>query len=107
MLIDGINDATCKEISFHPEENALFFLPGYDPTKNPSCRMHACDQGIFKKLLQMIIDHVKAQGQVVIREFENRFVINAGQYIPSHYSYVADGACYSSFLIIGFFQLEC
>ena len=75
MMIDGINDATCKEISFHPEQNALFFLPGYDPMKNPSCRMHACDQGIFKKLLQMIIEHVKSQGQAIVRDFENRYKI--------------------------------
>ena len=74
MVIAGMNESTCKEISFHPEQNALFFLPGYDPMKNPSCRMHACDQGIFKKLFQMIIEHVKAQGVVVVREFENRFI---------------------------------
>ena len=35
----------------------LFYLPGFDPCKNPSCRMHACDQGIFKKLLSLIVDH--------------------------------------------------
>jgi hypothetical protein len=75
MVIAGMNEATCKDISFHPEQNALFFLPGYDPMKNPSCRMHACDQGIFKKLFQMIIEHVKAQGVVVLREFENRSII--------------------------------
>ena len=103
MVIAGMNESTCKEISFHPEQNALFFLPGYDPMKNPSCRMHACDQGIFKKLFQMIIEHVKAQGVVVVREFENRFF----DFLSNmKFNNVSDGDCCSSSLITGFFPLE-
>ena len=67
-----MSDQECRDISFHPEPNALFHLPGYNPCRNPSCRMHACDQGIFKKLLDMVTQQIKLESTSVRTEFENR-----------------------------------
>ena len=67
-----LSDKDCKEISFHPEYNALFDLPGFNPGMNPSCRMHSCDQGIFKKILDMVVQQIKTEPISIIREFESR-----------------------------------
>ena len=71
-IADTMSDKESKEISFHPEPNALFDLPGFNPGMNPSCRMHSCDQGIFKKILDMVVQQIKMEPISVIREFESR-----------------------------------
>ena len=76
MIASGMSDHDCKEHSIHPEMNMLFYLPGFDPCKNPSCRMHACDQGIFKKLLSLIVEHLKTERVAVVREFERRYLMH-------------------------------
>ena len=38
--------------------------------------MHACDQGIFKKLLSLIVDHLKSERVAVVREFERRYLMH-------------------------------
>ena len=75
-----MTEQECKDISFHPEPNALFHLPGYNPCRNPSCRMHACDQGIFKKLLDMVVQQIKLECSQVRTEFESRHANNYSSY---------------------------
>jgi hypothetical protein len=62
----------CREWSIHPEDNDLFRLPGFDPFKNPSCRMHATDHGIFKRLLDLSIFIISRQKANIKREFDDR-----------------------------------
>ena len=38
--------------------------------------MHACDQGIFNKLLSLIVDHLKTERVAVVREFERRYLLH-------------------------------
>ena len=38
--------------------------------------MHACDQGIFKKLLSLIVEHLKTERVAVVREFERRYLMH-------------------------------
>jgi hypothetical protein len=49
-------------LSIHPEFNALFFVPGFSPLENPSCRMHQTDAGIYKNMIQDIICVLKEHG---------------------------------------------
>jgi hypothetical protein len=67
-----MTDELSRDLSFHPEPNALFNLPGYDPCRNPSCRMHATDQGLFKKIMDMVIQQVKLESATIRTAFENR-----------------------------------
>ena len=62
----------CREWSIHPEDNDFFRLPGFDPFKNPSCRMHATDHGIFKRLLDLSIFIISRQKANIKREFDDR-----------------------------------
>ena len=67
-----MTDELYRDLPFHPEPNALFNLPGYDPCRNPSCRMHATDQGLFKKIMDMVIQQVKLESATIRTAFENR-----------------------------------
>ena len=61
-----------KDWSVHPEWNPLLDLPGFDPCKNPSCRMHACDHGTFKRILDLVVGVVGKQKAEVKRDFDDR-----------------------------------
>jgi hypothetical protein len=61
-----------KQYSLHPEPNPILDLPGFNATKNPSCRMHACDHGVFKRLLDMILELVGKQRAEIKRTFDER-----------------------------------
>ena len=54
MLIDGLGADDSKEFSVHPEYNHLYDVPGLNVFRNPSCRAHATDLGIFKKILKWL-----------------------------------------------------
>jgi hypothetical protein len=66
--------ALCREWSIHPEPNPIFKLPGFDPFRNPSCRMHACDHGIFKRVLDLCTTLLSKHPAHIKREFDDRFV---------------------------------
>jgi hypothetical protein len=51
-------------LSIHPEFNALFFVPGFNPMENPSCRMHQTDAGVFKNMLDDIVCVLRAHGGI-------------------------------------------
>ena len=61
-----------KQYSLHPEPNPIFDLPGFNTYKNPSCRMHACDHGVFKRLLDMVLELVGKQRAEIKRTFDER-----------------------------------
>ena len=61
-----------KQYSLHPEPNPIFDLPGFNACKNPSCRMHACDHGVFKRLLDMVLELVGKQRAEIKRTFDER-----------------------------------
>ena len=82
MVADGMTSSESRDYSIHPEHNKMFYLPGYNPCNNPSCRMHSCDQGIFKQLFAMIRDHVMSLGRIaIVREFESRFAHSLAHFI--------------------------
>jgi hypothetical protein len=49
-------------LSVHPEFNALFFVPGFNPIVNPSCRMHQTDAGIFKNMMEDVVAVMREHG---------------------------------------------
>jgi len=96
--------AVCREWSIHPEVNPIFNLPGFDPFRNPSCRMHACDHGIFKRLLDLCTTLISKQPAHIKREFDDRFVsliFMSHQHYSLHY--LLDGFVYSRFREYAFF----
>jgi len=60
--------------SQHAETNALLDVPGLDVYMTPSCLMHSVDHGVFVKVLDLIIQLVKAAGQTTSSVFEDRQV---------------------------------
>ena len=57
----------------HPERNPLWDLPGFNPCKNPSCRMHACDHGTFKRILDLITAVISSRSSTIKRLFDDRW----------------------------------
>jgi hypothetical protein len=72
LIKDGLDNATSKDFSIHPEYNALFDVPGLNVFRNPSCRAHSTDLGIFKKIFEMLVSKLISSGQEVSRTFEER-----------------------------------
>ena len=63
----------CKEWSVHSEPNPLWNLPGFNPCKNPSCRMHACDHGTFKRILDLTTAVISSRSSAIKRQFDDRW----------------------------------
>jgi hypothetical protein len=63
-----------QQLSIHPEFNDMFYVPGMNPFNNPPCRMHQTDHGIFKSMLQTIVDFFKKfGGRGAINSFDHRW----------------------------------
>ena len=95
----SMSESECKEISFHPEYNSLFELPGFNPCMNPSCRMHSCDQGIFKKIFDIVVQQIKMEPIHIIREFENRSLRLIFTWYFCTHSFADGGDCFDSLAI--------
>jgi len=63
----------CQEWSVHPEPNPLWDLPGFNPCRNPSCRMHACDHGTFKRILDLTTAVISSRPSAIKRQFDDRW----------------------------------
>ena len=50
------------DLSIHTEFNMLFFVPGFSPLDNPSCRMHQTDAGVFKSMMDDIVSVLREYG---------------------------------------------
>ena len=84
MLIDGLGADDSKEFSVHPEYNHLYDVPGLNVFRNPSCRAHATDLGIFKKNFEMVVLKITSIGSNISREFEERYLIYFYYYSKSN-----------------------
>jgi hypothetical protein len=61
-----------KNLSIYIIPNPLLNIPGFNVFTNPPCRMHSCDHGIFKKLLELVIQYAKRKRKGV--HFDKRWI---------------------------------
>jgi hypothetical protein len=74
----AMTPAQSKDLSIHPEYNPAYFVPGYNPFENPSCRMHQFDHGNYVYVKQLVVEFLSKMcnnSSLAIQKFDMRWAL--------------------------------